>query len=110
MVYIRSRKFLCCIPVRAGVFVSNPPSFSILPANQSTVKVLSAIGTAGGTFISIMGWMQVSQLSMFSSVTSVQNRTKRNLLELHPLSTTDTIALYVYSVTFTILALLSLFG
>lgn len=74
MVYIRSRKFLCCIPVRAGVFV------------------LSAVGTAGGSLIAVMGWIQVSELT------------------LHPLSTTDTIALYLHTVIFTILALLSLFG
>jgi len=44
MVYIRSRKFCCCIPVRFGVFI------------------LSLLGVAGGLLVSIAGWVRVSQL------------------------------------------------
>ncbi|KAF5381613.1 hypothetical protein D9615_005502 [Tricholomella constricta] len=44
MVYIRSRKFCCCIPVRFGVFI------------------LSLLGVAGGTLVCIVGWLAVSQL------------------------------------------------
>jgi hypothetical protein len=44
MVYIRSRKFCCCIPVRFGVFI------------------LSLLGIAGGTLICVVGWIAVSQL------------------------------------------------
>lgn len=59
---------------------------------RAGVFILSIVGTAGGSLISTMGWIQVSQLRQ------------------HPLTTTDTVALYVHSVLFTILALLSLFG
>ncbi|KAG5645954.1 hypothetical protein DXG03_004746 [Asterophora parasitica] len=44
MVYIRSRKFCCCIPVRFGVFI------------------LSLLGVVGGTLVCIVGWRSVSQL------------------------------------------------
>jgi len=43
MVYIRSRKFCCCIPVRAGVFI------------------LSLAGVVFGSIISVVGWKQVAQ-------------------------------------------------
>lgn len=45
MVYIRSRKFCCCIPVRFGVFI------------------LSTLGVAGGTLVCIVGWAAVSKLA-----------------------------------------------
>jgi len=44
MVYIRSRTFCCCIPVRFGVFI------------------LSLLGVIGGAIISAAGWIQVYQL------------------------------------------------
>lgn len=80
------------------------------PTNQATVKILSIVGTAGGSLISTMGWIQVSQLSVFKLLPLFENPTEQNLLGQHPLTTTDTVALYVHSVLFTILALLSLFG
>jgi len=74
MVYIRSRKFCCCIPVRFGVFI------------------LSLVGVVGGTLICALGWVQVAQLWK------------------HPLPTSDTIAIWLHSGIFTLLAILSLFG
>jgi len=47
MVYIRSRKFCCCIPVRAGVFI------------------LSLVGVVLGSIISVVGWRKVSQLKNY---------------------------------------------
>jgi len=44
MVYIRSRTFCCCIPVRFGVFI------------------LSLLGVIGGAIICAAGWVQVYQL------------------------------------------------
>lgn len=44
MVYIRSRTFCCCIPVRFGVFI------------------LSLLGVIGGGIVSAAGWVQVYQL------------------------------------------------
>jgi hypothetical protein len=51
MVYIRSRKFCCCIPVRFGVFI------------------LSLVGVLGGALICFAGWVQVYQLRNHSSTT-----------------------------------------
>jgi hypothetical protein len=60
--------------------------------------------------VSVMGWIQVSQLSMFRLSPSFKGTHERNALEIHPLSTTDTVALYLHCAIFTILAVLSLFG
>lgn len=43
--YVRSRKFLCCLPVRLGVFI------------------LSLLAMVGGSFVAAIGWIQVSQMS-----------------------------------------------
>jgi len=43
--YVRSRKFCCCFPVRFGVFI------------------LSLLTIVGGSFVAAIGWMRVSQLN-----------------------------------------------
>ncbi|KIM76853.1 hypothetical protein PILCRDRAFT_825831 [Piloderma croceum F 1598] len=45
MVYVRSRKFCCCLPVRFGVFV------------------IAILGIIGGGLVSVAGWLQIKQLS-----------------------------------------------
>jgi len=45
MVYVRSRKFCCCLPVRFGVFV------------------LALFGALGGGFICVGGWKQIVHLA-----------------------------------------------
>jgi len=52
MVYIRSRTFCCCIPVRFGVFI------------------LSLLGVVGGAIICAAGWVQVYQLQFHDSNTA----------------------------------------
>jgi hypothetical protein len=49
MVYVRSRKFCCCLPVRFGVFV------------------IAILGIIGGGLVSLAGWLQIKQLSAFPS-------------------------------------------
>jgi len=49
MVYVRSRTFCCCIPVRAGVFI------------------LSLLGVLGGGLVSVAAWVQVNQLRTYSA-------------------------------------------
>lgn len=60
--------------------------------------------------MSVMGWMQVSQLSMFKLSPLFKDTHERNSPETNPLSTTDTVALYLQCAIFTILSVLSLFG
>jgi hypothetical protein len=74
MVYIRSRKFCCCLPVRFGVFV---------------MAVLS-LGLGG--LASFGGWKEVMKAKQ-------NNLSKR-----------DEITLYVQTVMYTLLAVISLFG
>jgi len=74
MVYIRARKFCCCLPVRFGVFV------------------MSSLGTIGGGLVCAAGWVQIVQLTQ------------------HPLSQMDVIALWIQTIMYTILAVVSLFG
>lgn len=47
MVYVRSRKFCCCLPVRFGVFV------------------MALLGIFGGGAVSVVGWLQIKQLCEF---------------------------------------------
>jgi len=47
MVYVRTRLFCCCLPVRFGVFV------------------LSILGLAGGGIVSVYGWIQVAKLKQY---------------------------------------------
>jgi len=56
------------------------------------VFVLSLLAIVGGSFTAAAGWIQVSQLQQ------------------NPLDTDDTIALWIHSAMFTILALVSVFG
>jgi len=72
--YVRSRTFCCCLPVRLGVFL------------------LSLLAMAGGAFLAVLGWIQISQLKQ------------------HPLGKTDQIALWIQCSLFTLLALLAVFG
>jgi hypothetical protein len=44
MSHVRTRTFLCCLPVRFGVFV------------------LTILGIAGGTLLAVVGWMQTIKL------------------------------------------------
>jgi len=74
MVYVRSRKFCCCLPVRFGVFV------------------MSIAALLVGGLVAIAGWIQVKDLPQ------------------HPLSNDNKNALYIYSVMFSILALVGGFG
>jgi len=74
MVYVRTRTFLCCLPVRFGVFV------------------LSVLGVLIGGLLTIGGWLQVAHMIQ------------------HPLSQRDTVALYIQTVIFTLLAVVSIFG
>ncbi|KAF9042910.1 hypothetical protein BJ165DRAFT_1481582 [Panaeolus papilionaceus] len=45
MVYVRSRKFCCCLPVRFGVFI------------------LALLAMAGGSFVAATGWIRITQLA-----------------------------------------------
>jgi len=74
MVYVRSRKFCCCLPVRFGTF-----SIAIL-------------GIVGGGLISIGGWLQVKDLAQ------------------HPIDGRAKIALWIQTMMYTVLAVVSLFG
>jgi uncharacterized protein YacL len=74
MVYVRTRTFCCCLPVRLGVFI------------------LAILGVLIGGFLTVAGWLQVANLTQ------------------HPLSTRDEVALYVQTVMFTLLAVVSIFG
>jgi len=74
MVYVRSHKFCCCLPVRFGVFVMS----------------LGALLLGG--LVAVAGWIQVKNLPQ------------------HPLAQGDENALYIYSVMFSILALVGGFG
>ena len=47
MVYVRSRKFCCCLPVRFGLFC------------------ISILGIIGGGLVSVGGWLQIKQLREF---------------------------------------------
>jgi len=75
MVYIRTRRFCCCLPVRFGVFV------------------MTAFGTLAGGLVSIAGWLAVSHFNKST-----------------PLSQQDEIALYVQTIMYTLLAVVSIFG
>jgi len=72
--YVRTRTFCCCLPVRFGVFL------------------LSLLGFAGGGFLAVYGWIQLSQLQQ------------------HPLGKIDEISLWIQSSLFSLLAVLSIFG
>ncbi|KAF8816411.1 hypothetical protein BYT27DRAFT_7248291 [Phlegmacium glaucopus] len=72
--YVRSRTFCCCLPVRLGVFI------------------LSLLALIAGSFISAVGWIQISQLKQ------------------HPVSKANEIALWIQSSMFSFLALLAVFG
>jgi len=74
MVYVRSRKFCCCLPVRFGLFC------------------ISILGIIGGGLVSVGGWLQIKQLPQ------------------HPLDNRDEVALWVQTIMYTLLAILSLFG
>jgi len=74
MVYIRARKFCCCLPVRFGVFV------------------MTVLGAIGGGLVCAVGWLQIAQMKQ------------------HPLSKLDEIALWIQTIMYTILAVVSLFG
>jgi len=74
MVYVRSRKFCCCLPVRFGVFV------------------IAILGILGGGLVSVGGWLQIKQLPE----SSLDQRNK--------------IALWIQTIMYTLLAILSLFG
>ncbi|KAJ7254703.1 hypothetical protein B0H12DRAFT_1114907 [Mycena haematopus] len=74
MVYVRSHKFCCCLPVRFGVFV------------------MSLAALLLGGLVAVAGWIQVKNLPQ------------------HPLSNDNKNALYIYSVMFSILALVGGFG
>lgn len=64
---------------------------------------------AGGAFIAVLGWIQISQLSKL-----VLFRITRYLLihlpEQHPLAKTDQIALWIQCSLFSFLAVLAVFG
>jgi len=72
--YVRSRMFCLCLPVRFGVFL------------------LSLLALAGGGFVAVIGWIQLSHLKQ------------------RPLGKTDEIALWIQSLLFSLLAVLSLLG
>jgi len=74
MVYVRSRKFCCCLPVRFGVFV------------------IAILGIFGGGLVSIGGWLQIKQLPQ------------------NPLDHRDEVALWITTIMYSLLAVLSLFG
>jgi hypothetical protein len=74
MVYVRTRTFCCCLPVRFGVFL------------------LSIIGVIVGGLLSVGGWVQVSNLAQ------------------QALSTRDQAALYIQTVLFTLLTVVSIVG
>lgn len=50
MVYVRSRKFCCCLPVRFGVFV------------------IAILGIIGGGLVSVGGWLQIKRLREFQTL------------------------------------------
>jgi len=70
----RTRTFLCCLPVRLGVFL------------------LSLIAMAVGSFVAAVGWIRISQLTVY------------------PLTTSDRIALWIHAVMFSILGFLAVLG
>jgi hypothetical protein len=72
--YVRTRTFCCCLPVRLGVFL------------------LSLLALAGGAFLAVFGWIQLSQLKQ------------------HPLGKIDEISLWIQSSLFSLLAVLAIFG
>jgi len=72
--YVRTRTFCCCLPVRLGVFL------------------LSLLALAGGGFLAVNGWIQISHLKQ------------------HPLGKIDEISLWIQSSLFSLLALLAVFG
>jgi len=74
MVYVRSRKFCCCLPVRFGVFV------------------IAILGILGGGLVSVGGWLQIKQLPESS------------------LDQRNEVALWIQTIMYTLLAILSLFG
>ena len=47
MVYVRSRKFCCCLPVRFGVFCE------------------SILGIAVGGFFAVAAWLQINKFSEY---------------------------------------------
>jgi len=75
MVYIRTRKFCCCLPVRFGVFI------------------MTVFGTIVGGLVCIAGWLAVSHFNQST-----------------PLSHQDEIALYIQTIMYTLLAVVSAFG
>jgi len=72
--YVRSNTFCCCLPVRFGVFL------------------LSLLALAGGGFLALIGWIQISHLKQ------------------HPLGKTDQISLWIQTSLFSLLAVLAIFG
>jgi len=74
-----------------SVSIRSRKFFCCLPVRLG-VFVLSLVAMVGGSFVAAFGWIQVSQLNQ------------------HPLEKADEIALWIYSVMFTILAVLSVLG
>jgi len=75
MVYVRSRKFCCCLPVRFGVFV------------------IALFGIVGGAVVSAAGWIQIAKPEQTVAV-----------------SEADKISLWIETIIYTLLALISVFG
>lgn len=63
MVYIRSRKFCCCLPVRIGVFVCSFYALSSLLGIDEFSKLIGILGIVGGGVVAAAGWLEVKNLS-----------------------------------------------
>ena len=108
MVYVRSRKFCCCLPVRFGVFCE------------------SILGIAVGGFFAVAGWIEIHAMRECFIVAStglgnpvrvrclmgqfVNRCIRRTVKGTLGLSHTEKIALWCLAISMTIFALTSLLG
>jgi hypothetical protein len=87
---VRSHKFCCCIPVRFGVFI------------------LSTLCLVGGSIVAVVGWHAVTQKGTYSLV--LLHHVLIILLEQSNLSKRQEISLVITSISYTVLAIVSIFG